>query len=88
MGALEGWGMRCGRTILCGSILALVTSGPAVAQDQSCAVKRGKIVGGSQASIANWPGQATLRLHSASGRVSWYFCGVSLPTKATRVKSL
>lgn len=46
-----------------------------LAQQRSCLVKRGKIVGGTQASVANWPGQAVLRLHSASGKVSWYFCG-------------
>ena len=67
--------MRFLRPILWGLALALVTSAPASAQDPSCAVKRGKIVGGTQASIANWPGQAALRLHSASGRVSFYFCG-------------
>ena len=48
---------------------------PAHAQQQSCAVKRGKIVGGTTAAITGWPGQAVFRLHSDEGHVSWYFCG-------------
>ena len=45
------------------------------AQQQMCQTKRSKIVGGEQARIAAWPGQAAIRLHSGAGRVSFYFCG-------------
>ena len=67
--------MRWSGPVVVAMVLAIGVSGPASAQDRSCAGKRGKIVGGTQANIANWPGQATLRLHSGAGRVSWYFCG-------------
>jgi secreted trypsin-like serine protease len=36
---------------------------------------RPKIVGGSDARLDNWPGQAVLRLHAPSAAVSTYFCG-------------
>src|SRR5262245_28734118 len=42
---------------------------------EQCGVRRTKIVGGEQARIANWPGQAAIRVHSDTGRVSQYFCG-------------
>lgn len=48
---------------------------PAAAQDRSCTAGRGKIVGGTEARVAAWPGQAALRLHSDAGQVSFYFCG-------------
>ncbi len=60
---------------------ALAMLGPAAAQvPPSAEVCRGqlgrtKIVGGSVARPADWPGQATLRLHAQDGPVSFYFCG-------------
>ena len=47
----------------------------AEAQVRSCESARAKIVGGEDARIADWPGQAAIRVHSDSGRVSFYFCG-------------
>ena len=47
----------------------------ATAHAEQCGVRRTKIVGGEQAMIANWPGQAAIRVHSDTGRVSQYFCG-------------
>src|SRR5215471_11110119 len=47
----------------------------ATAHAEQCGAKRNKIVGGEQARIANWPGQAAIRVHSETGRVSQYFCG-------------
>lgn len=47
----------------------------AASQDNSCAAGRGKIVGGTEARIAAWPGQAALRLQSDDNKLSFYFCG-------------
>ena len=57
-------------TLLCGA-----ASRPAAAQSALCPSARAKIVGGASASLADWPGQASLRLHSDNGRVGIYFCG-------------
>ncbi len=54
----------------------IFSSMQAMGQD-ACRVSRSKIVGGSAARIADWPGQAALRLHSEAGHVSFYFCGGS-----------
>lgn len=47
---------------------------PAGAADKTCRVGT-KIVGGDQAKIQHWPGQASLRLHSDRARKSVHFCG-------------
>lgn len=52
----------------------------ASAQSALCPTARSKIVGGAPASIADWPGQASLRLQATSGRASVYFCGGSAIT--------
>ena len=59
----------------CIAIFALSLLLTTTAHAQQCGTKREKIVGGSQARIVNWPGQAALRLHSEAGHVSFYFCG-------------
>lgn len=55
--------------------LAALQSDAQAQQSRTCTVKRTKIVGGSQAGIQNWPGQAALRLHAERANVSEYFCG-------------
>ena len=42
-----------------------------------CSSARTKIVGGENARLPDWPGIATLRLHSDTGQVSRYFCGAA-----------
>jgi secreted trypsin-like serine protease len=49
--------------------------GAAVADDRTCVSSRPKIVGGSEARLADWPGQAALRINSEKGQVAFYFCG-------------
>src|SRR6478672_7296163 len=68
--------MRDGLTQL--SILLLIGwfLSPAVrAETPACSPDRGKIVGGSAARLADWPGQAALRISSDAGKVAFYFCG-------------
>ena len=57
-----------------GPFLGLVAES-AQAQQPVCRTARGKIVGGEAARLADWPGQAALRLHSEAGKTSFYFCG-------------
>lgn len=52
-----------------------ILAGTAWAQSALCPSARSKIVGGTPASIADWPGQASLRLHAENGEASHYFCG-------------
>jgi Trypsin/Domain of unknown function (DUF4384) len=47
------------------------------AQVRQCMSGRSKIVGGEKARLPDWPGIATLRLHSEGGQVSRYFCGAA-----------
>ena len=47
------------------------------AQEPQCGSARTKIVGGENARLPDWPGIATLRLHSDRGQVSRYFCGAA-----------
>jgi hypothetical protein len=48
---------------------------PLQAADPACQWTRTRIVGGSNARLQNWPGQAALRLHAPQGGVALYFCG-------------
>ena len=50
-------------------------SPPLQAADPACQWTRTRIVGGSNARLQNWPGQAALRLHAPAGSVAMYFCG-------------
>lgn len=45
------------------------------AQSGPCQSTSPKIVGGSSARLADWPGQAALRLQSETALISYYFCG-------------
>ena len=60
--------------LTCGLLLPLQA---AWAQARQCLSARSKIVGGETARLADWPGIATLRLHSDNGQVSRYFCGAA-----------
>ena len=55
----------------------LASAGPGWAQEPQCSSARTKIVGGENARLPDWPGIATLRLHSDTGQVSRYFCGAA-----------
>ena len=57
-------------------LLSLPPLAPAAAQ--TCSSTRPKIVGGHAARIADWPGQAAIRLASDEGGVAFYFCGGTL----------
>jgi secreted trypsin-like serine protease len=69
--------------VFCG-LLAVVFAGVSLlpgtswAQSALCPSARTKIVGGSPASIVDWPGQATLRLQAEDGATAVYFCGGSV----------
>ena len=52
-----------------------VLAEPLQAADPACQWSRTRIVGGTDARLRNWPGQAAFRLHAPAGRVSMYFCG-------------
>ena len=62
-------------TVLVTAVLIALPFETADAQQRSCQTQRTKIVGGSTARLQDWPGQAVLRLHSDTGKVSHYFCG-------------
>ena len=55
--------------------MALLLREPVQAADPACQWTRTRIVGGTAARLANWPGQVAVRLHAPAGRVSMYFCG-------------
>jgi secreted trypsin-like serine protease len=55
----------------------LASAGQGWAQERQCSSARTKIVGGENARLPDWPGIATLRLHSDTGQVSRYFCGAA-----------
>jgi len=57
--------------------LAVQTAGFAAAEERPCSSARTKIVGGENARLPDWPGIATLRVHSPTGQVSRYFCGAA-----------
>ncbi len=61
------------RLALAACALTLASLMPAAAQ--TCSSTRPKIVGGHAARIADWPGQAAIRLASDAGGVAFYFCG-------------
>ena len=63
------------RTLLVLASVAVITSGGDIqAQEgRSCVRPQTKIVGGTEARIEDWPGQAVLRL--SDGEDSFYFCG-------------
>jgi len=58
--------------LLSGSLPAQTQSGASAKQ---CGGPRSKIVGGSNARLADWPGQAAIRLHVPSEKLAEYFCG-------------
>jgi secreted trypsin-like serine protease len=58
-------------------LVVLDLAWPASAQERQCSSARTKIVGGEKARLGDWPGIATLRLHSNTGQVSRYFCGAT-----------
>jgi secreted trypsin-like serine protease len=60
-----------------GLALVLLSVGSGAAQERQCHSARTKIVGGENARLPDWPGIATLRLHSDTGQVSRYFCGAA-----------
>lgn len=57
------------------AVLSALTVGMAAAEERTCTSSRPKIVGGSDARLADWPGQAALRVSSEDGQVAFYFCG-------------
>jgi Trypsin/Domain of unknown function (DUF4384) len=61
--------------VACGLVLLPLEAG--WAQARQCMSARSKIVGGENARLPDWPGIATLRLHSDTGQVSRYFCGAA-----------
>ena len=56
-------------------IVALMMTEPLQAADPACEWSRTRIVGGTEARLRNWPGQAAFRLNAPAGRVAMYFCG-------------
>src|SRR5262245_10470180 len=63
--------------VIRGVASALMLCAPSLAQERPCNSARTKIVGGENARLPDWPGMATLRLHSDTGQVSQYFCGAA-----------
>ena len=68
------WAGKCASSLLAMTLMSAVCGG-AAAQQRSCPSQRGRIVGGSPAVGAQWPGQAAVRLQAEQARTSWYFCG-------------
>src|SRR5262245_17031345 len=62
-------------TALATTALLAASYSQADAQQRSCRTAHSKIVGGDHAKLADWPGQAALRVDSQVGRVAFYFCG-------------
>jgi secreted trypsin-like serine protease len=58
-----------------GISLLFVSATQVLAEPTACMSERTKIVGGSNARLNDWPGQAAIRLHSDEGHRSFYFCG-------------
>lgn len=56
-------------------VAVAASSLPSSAETARCESRRGKVVGGEEARIANWPGQAALRFHAPDIGVAQYFCG-------------
>jgi secreted trypsin-like serine protease len=61
--------------VLATTVLVAISCDEADAQQRNCRSARGKIVGGDTAKLADWPGQAALRLYSQDPRIAFYFCG-------------
>jgi secreted trypsin-like serine protease len=57
------------------AMAAAIDASTVSAQDKVCSSDRTKIVGGENARIKDWPGQAAIRIASEEGRVAFYFCG-------------
>jgi secreted trypsin-like serine protease len=62
-------------SITLATTMVSVLAEPLQAADPACQWSRTRIVGGTDARLRNWPGQAAFRLHAPAGRVSMYFCG-------------
>lgn len=56
-------------------LLGVVPAGHAKATDRFESGGQPKIVGGSEASVRDWPWQAALRLNEPSTNIAQYFCG-------------
>lgn len=69
------------------AVAAAAVAAATMSQAQQCAeprTKREKVVGGREASIANWPSQVVIRLRDAAvDRRYEYFCGATLITPDT-----
>ena len=64
-----------GAGLLSAAAVACLVSAPGLAQD--CHVATTRVVGGKQARISQWPGQATLRSTTKGGKSALYFCGAA-----------
>jgi secreted trypsin-like serine protease len=69
------WRAVCAVIGLAWALLGHADAGSA--QERQCSSARTKIVGGENARLPEWPGIASLRLHSDTGQVSRYFCGAA-----------
>src|SRR5690349_18513909 len=58
--------------LLIGTVAMPVPTG---ASDRFESAGQPKIIGGSEASVRDWPWQAVLRLNEASTKTASYFCG-------------
>jgi secreted trypsin-like serine protease len=68
---------RAAHSVVLACVLGAWWTDPGSAQERQCNSARSKIVGGENARLPEWPGIATLRLHSDTGQVSRYFCGAA-----------